>query len=105
MKISSKNLMRSVLAVAALILIFAFLTATHILNLEIKQADEISTYMMIVGVALFVWARKVRKEEEAELAEKKEEEEKAANAVAVNEPGNVAETRSDEEKADDQATK
>jgi ABC-type nickel/cobalt efflux system permease component RcnA len=81
MKIKSRTLQIITLSLAAVIILVSVLSATHVLNVDLKFLDEMTTYLLIIGVGLIVWGRKMKKEEDAEQAEKKAEDEKADDAV------------------------
>ena len=66
MKINYKQLQAVVIGLALLLVAFAILNATHVLELEPETANKFSTWVMLGGLAIFVWSRKLRKEEEAE---------------------------------------
>jgi ABC-type nickel/cobalt efflux system permease component RcnA len=81
MKIKSRTLQIITLSLAAVIILVSILSATHVLNVDLKFLDEMTTYLLIIGVGLIVWGRKMKKEEDAEQAEKKAEDEKADAAI------------------------
>lgn len=104
MKIKSRTLQIITLSLAAVIILVSILSATHVLNVDLKFLDEVTTYLLIIGVGLIVWGRKMKKEEDAEQAEKKAEDEKADDAVdapPVEEPGSDEPRDAIEEKTDE----
>lgn len=102
MKIKSRTLQTTVLVLAAVIIVVSILSANHVINVDLKFLDEMTTYLLIIGIGLLVWGRKLKKEEESDAADKRAEDEKAADAVdasPVGESGSNGSSDAIEEKS------
>ena len=55
MKIKSRTLQIITLSLAAIIILVSILSATHVLSVDLKFLDEMTTYLLIIGVGLIVW--------------------------------------------------
>jgi hypothetical protein len=88
MKFTSKQLMLAALSIGIGLILFAVLSASLDFGLDPKTESDISTYGMIGGLAILLWSRKTRAQEEADARAKKEEEEKALQADTSSSAGN-----------------
>ena len=80
--------MIAALSIGICLIIFAILCASFDFGLDPKTENDISTYGMIGGLAILVWSRKVRTQEEADARAIKEEEEKSLQAETSADIGN-----------------
>lgn len=81
MKITHKHLQTAVLALGGFLILFTVLNGIFKFDLDEKLMNDISTFVTIGALSIFLWSRSLRKQEEA--AEKAKQD----DAVAVNTEG------------------
>jgi hypothetical protein len=82
-KVTHKMLRIAVIVLGVFLILFAIAKAVFKFRMDPKLENNISTYVSFGALAIFLWSRKLRKEEEAAIKAKEEEDEKAALATGV----------------------